>query len=65
MNRNRRDGERGQSIVEYLIVAAALILAFATFGTALTGGVTQVGADARTAMESGGDTLAGITIGEH
>ena len=63
MNRTRRCSTRGQSIIEYLIVAAALIGAFTAFGAFMTTGVTAVGEDAKTAMQKGGDAIEGIVIG--
>lgn len=63
MNGSRMRGQRGQSIIEYLVVAAAVIGALVAFNTSISGGIGQVGTDAATAMTRGGAQIATIPLG--
>ena len=56
----KRGSQRGQSIIEYMVVAAAVIVALVAFSANMTGGIEQVGTDAATAMENVGGDLAAI-----
>lgn len=57
----RGQARRGQSIVEYLIVTAAVIIAVAAFAGQIRQGVVDVGQDVETALTTGAtqvETLA-------
>lgn len=60
MKSSSRRSQRGQSIVEYLVVAAAVIGALVAFNASIAGGIARVGNDAAVAMGTGGDRVAGI-----
>lgn len=54
----KRVGNRkGQSIVEYLVVAAVLIAAFTTYAGSLQEGVEKVGTSAKDAMSNAADDM--------
>ncbi len=55
---------RGQSIVEYLIVAAAVIAAVVVFGGKLGKGIENVGADSQKLIENGGKEVAKTVLGK-
>jgi len=61
MNGSRLGNRKGQSIVEYLIVAVAVIGALVAFKGSIDAGITQVGKDAETAMTNAGSELAGLS----
>jgi len=58
----RVGGRTGQSIVEYLVVIAVLVVAFATYAGSLQSGVEKVGAHSETALDNAGNAIAGIAI---
>ena len=53
----RAGNRKGQSIVEYLVVAAVLIAAFATYAGSLQQGVEKVGTSSRDAMSNAADDM--------
>lgn len=55
-------GRRGQSIIEYLVVAAAIIGALVAFNTHISNGMGKVGEHAKTAIQEGGNRVSGITV---
>lgn len=63
MTKHRSGNQRGQSIVEYLIVIAIMVAAFTVLGGKLKTGVEGVGDSAQTAMDNGGQALEDISIG--
>ena len=65
MARKRTWGKRGQSIIEYLVVVAAVIIAIIAIGGLVTPAVIDLGTDATGRLDAAGTALGTIGANPH
>lgn len=62
MVRRYRANERGQSILEYLVVVGAIIAALAAISTTVTDSQKSLAKDAGDTMKNAGTAMTGMTL---